>query len=144
MTEISASGTMKPETPERQGVIINKKKSPLYKSFGYAFYGIYSVIKKERNMKIHCGAAILVIIFGIWLSISKAEWIACLIQIALVMSLEMVNTAVESTVDLVTEEKDPRAKLAKDAAAGAVLTAAIFSFFFGGMIFLPKIAALLV
>ena len=94
------------------------KKDPLYKSFGYAFSGIYAVMKKERNMKIHCVAMILVIIAGFLFHISVTEWCTCLILFGLVMSLEMVNTAVESVVDLVTEERKPLAGLAKDAAAG--------------------------
>ncbi len=118
-----------------------KKKDPLYKSFGYAFAGIGAVIAKERNMKIHCFAACLVVIFGLLLNISREEWFTCMILFALVMSLEMVNTAVEATVDLATQELDPRAKLAKDAAAGAVLVAAIFAAMIGLWIFLPKIWA---
>ncbi|MFR3345217.1 MAG: diacylglycerol kinase family protein [Anaerobutyricum sp.] len=53
------------------------KKDPLYKSFGYAFQGIFNTIRTERNIKIHCAAAILVTIFGIWLQISKTEWMIC-------------------------------------------------------------------
>ncbi|MGN1192991.1 MAG: diacylglycerol kinase family protein [Dorea sp.] len=120
------------------------KKDPLYKSFGYAFSGIYAVMKKERNMKIHCVAMILVIIAGFLFHISVTEWCICLILFGLVMSLEMVNTAVESVVDLVTEERKPLAGLAKDAAAGAVLIAAIMAAMIGCIIFLPKIVAIII
>lgn len=119
-----------------------KKKDPLYKSFGYAFQGIWAVIRKERNMKIHCCAAVLVTICGFIFKISRTEWLVCLLLFALVMSLEAVNTAVESAVDLVTLKKDPKAKLAKDAAAGAVLISACFAAVIGIIIFLPKLLAL--
>ena len=115
------------------------KKEPLYKSFGYAFQGIFNTIRTERNIKIHCAAAILVTIFGIWLQISKTEWMICFILFGLILALELVNTAVEATVDLFTEERKPLAKKAKDAAAGAVLIAAIFAAVIGILIFIPKL-----
>ena len=93
------------------------KKNKLYKSFGFAFEGIFNTIARERNMQIHCLATVLVVIFGFILDISLAEWFVCLILFALVMSLELVNTSIEAVVDLVTEEKKPLAKKAKDAAA---------------------------
>lgn len=115
------------------------KKDPLYKSFGYAFQGIFNTIRTERNIKIHCAAAILVTIFGIWLQISKTEWMICFILFGLILALELVNTAVEATVDLFTEERKPLAKKAKDAAAGAVLIAVIFAAVIGILIFIPKL-----
>lgn len=119
------------------------QREPLWKSFGYAFQGIGRTIARERNMKIHCFAAGLVVIFGCALGISRIEWFVCLILFGLVMSLECVNTSVEAVVDLVTEERKPLAKKAKDAAAGAVLIAAIFAAIIGCVIFLPKLAALI-
>ena len=91
----------------------SQKKDPLYKSFGYAFEGIGTCIKKERNMKIHCAAAILVVIAGVILKISSLEWCICLTLFGLIMALELVNTAVEAVVDLVTEERKPLAKIDK-------------------------------
>ena len=108
-----------------------RKKDPLYKSFGYAFQGIFTCIRKERNMKIHCTVAVLVVIAGLILGISVTEWCICL-------GLELVNTAVEAVVDLVTEERHPLAKIAKDTAAGAVLIAAIMAAIVGLIIFVPK------
>lgn len=118
-----------------------KKKNPLYKSFGYAFEGIFTGIKKERNMKIHCLAMLCVMVAGLVLRISIAEWCICLVLFGLILSLELVNTAVEAVVDLVTEEKKPLAKIAKDTAAGAVLIAAIMAAGAGLLIFVPKILA---
>ena len=114
------------------------KKPPITKSFGYAFEGIGTCIKKERNMKIHCVAAVLVVIAGVILKISLLEWCICLTLFGLIMALELVNTAVEAVVDLVTEERKPLAKIAKDTAAGAVLIAAIMAAIAGIIIFLPK------
>ena len=119
------------------------KKNPLYKSFGYAFQGIFNTIRTERNMKIHCIAGVLVKIFGIWLQISKTEWMICFILFGLILALELMNTAVEATVDLCTEDRRPLAKKAKDAAAGAVLIAAIFAAVIGLMIFIPRLLGVL-
>ena len=80
------------------------KKDPLYKSFGYAFQGIYTCISKERNMKIHCCVSLLVVIAGIIFQLSVTEWCICLTLFGLVMALELVNTSIEAVVDLVTEE----------------------------------------
>ena len=115
------------------------KKDPVVKSFGYAFQGIFTCVKKERNMKIHVCATILVVIAGIVLKLSALEWCICLGLFGLVMALELVNTSVEAVVDMVTEEFHPLAKIAKDTAAGAVLIAAIMSAVIGFIIFIPKI-----
>ncbi|MCI8641374.1 MAG: diacylglycerol kinase family protein [Clostridia bacterium] len=109
------------------------------KSFKYAIEGIIVAIKEERNLKIHICIMILVIICGFIFKISTMEWIICIILFGLVISLELVNTAIENAVDLVTLEKNPKAKIAKDVAAGAVLISAIVSAIIGFMIFIPKL-----
>ncbi len=119
------------------------RKNKLYKSFGYAFAGIGNTILHERNMQIHCMVTVLVVIFGFILHISLIEWLFCVLLFALVMSLELVNTALEAVVDLVTQEKKPLAKKAKDAAAGAVLMSAIMAAIIGGIIFFPKLWVLI-
>ena len=118
---------------------LNLKMKKLLKSFKYAFEGIFTGIKEEQNMKIHITIMILVIIFGIMLKISKTEWIICIILFGLVISMELINTAIENTVDLITKEKNEQAKIAKDVAAGAVLVSAIASAIIGLIIFVPKI-----
>ena len=120
-----------------------EKKPPLSKTFGYAWEGILTGIRKERNMRIHTAAMILVVFAGTVLGLSATEWCICLILFGLVIALELVNTAVEAVVDLVTEEKKPLAKIAKDTAAGAVLFAAIISVIIGCIIFLPYVLELL-
>ena len=116
-----------------------ERKNPLTKSFGYAFEGILTGIRQERNMKIHCVAIILVTAAGTLFQITAVEWCICLLLFALVAGLELVNTAVEAVVDLVTEEKKPLAKKAKDTSAGAVLFAAVISVVIGCIIFLPYV-----
>lgn len=111
----------------------------LVNSFKYAFEGIIAGIKEEKNMKIHIIIMILVIIMGIILKISRIEWIICIILFGFVISLELINTAIENTVDLITQEKNPKAKIIKDVSAGAVLIAAITSAVIGIIIFVPKI-----
>lgn len=115
----------------------NEKR--LINSFKYAFEGIMTALKSEQNLKIHILMMILVIIFGIILKISKIEWIICIILFGFVISLELVNTAIENTVDLVTMEKNPKAKIAKDVSAAAVLIAAVTSAIIGLIIFIPKL-----
>ena len=84
--------------------------------------------------------AIAMLIFGILLKINKAEWIICIALFGLVISMELINTAIENTVDLITKEKNEQAKIAKDVAAGAVLVSAIVAAIIGLMIFVPKIS----
>lgn len=77
---------------------------------------------------------------GHYLSIGQmTEWCICLTLFGLVMALELVNTSIEAVVDLVTEERKPLAKIAKDTAAGAVLIAAIMAAIIGCVIFVPKV-----
>lgn len=118
-------------------------KNPLYKSFGYAFEGIFAGIRGERNMKIHCFAAVCVVVAGVLFHISVTEWCICLVLFGLILSLELVNTAIEAVVDLVTEDKKPLAKLAKDTSAGAVLIAAVMAAMAGLLIFVPKLISFL-
>ena len=120
-------------------VIEMKKEKNIINSFKYALEGIFTALKAEKNMKIHFLIIILVIVLGIILKISKAEWIICIILFGLVISMELINTAIENTVDLITKEKNEQAKIAKDVAAGAVLVSAITSAIIGLIIFVPKI-----
>ena len=118
------------------------RKDPITRSFGYAFEGIRTGILKERNMKIHCLAVILVTAAGTFLGLSAVEWCICLLLFALVISLELVNTAVEAVVDLVTEERKPLAKIANASATGAVLFASLAAVIIGCIIFIPYLADL--
>ncbi len=108
------------------------------KGFSYAFKGISFCIKTETNMRIHIVAAIYVLILAQFYDLSKAEIASLCITIFLVFALEMLNTAVESLVDLVSPEENKLAGIAKDTAAGAVLVSAISSVIVGAVIFWDK------
>lgn len=112
-------------------------------SFVYAWNGIKILLEKEKNARIHLCFTIAVIIAGFIFRVSAFEWIMLCLTIAAVWTAEAFNTAVERTVDLVTAEKKPLAKEAKDLAAGAVLIFAAASVVVGLIIFLPKILSLL-
>ena len=116
-----------------------EKKGPLWRSFYYAFQGIIQCIKLEKNMAIHFSIILLVIMFGIYFHISTIEWFVCIILFGMVVSLELVNTSLENTIDICMPKLHPKAKIAKDTSAGAVLVAAITSVIIGLMIFVPKI-----
>ena len=111
----------------------------LIKSFQHAFCGILTSFVIGRNIMVHYTAALAAVLSGLSFGISKVELLIILLISAQVICLEMVNTAIERTVDLVTSEYHIYAKIAKDVAAGAVLVAAIFATIIGGIIFLPYI-----
>lgn len=111
-------------------------------SFKYAFKGVGHAFKYEQNFFIHILMAVLAIILGVVLKISKIEWLVLIIIIGLVLAFELINTALESLVDLVTKEYNELAKVTKDTAASAVLVLAIMSVIIGIIIFVPKIIEL--
>jgi undecaprenol kinase len=102
-----------------------------YESFRYAWSGIVQTFKKERNFQIHVMISIIMFFVGFYLQFTKFEWIVILFLIGGMLSLELMNTALERVVDLVTKEFKPLAKAAKDAAAGAVFVYAILSVIIG-------------
>ncbi|WP_147532397.1 diacylglycerol kinase family protein [Bacillus marasmi] len=111
----------------------------VFKSFSYAITGLAHATKRERNLRIHLTITVLVCILGFYFSISVTKWLIILLAIGGVISLELVNTALERVVDLVTSDYQPLAKQAKDVAAGAVLVYAIIAVIIGILIFLPEI-----
>lgn len=106
-----------------------------FKSFIYALQGIWSGIADQRNLKVQLAVTVIVVMAGFYVSITPVEWCIILICIALVISLELVNTAIENLVDLVTLERSPLAGKIKDIAAGAVLTVSVISLIIGLIIF---------
>ena len=119
------------------------KNKKLINSFKYAFAGIISAFKTERNMKIHIIIMVLVIVAGIVLEINKIEWIICTICFAIVIGGELFNTAIEIVVDLAMPKINENAKRSKDISAGGVLIFAIGSAIVGLIIFLPKLILLI-
>ncbi len=124
---------------KRKMVEIRKKRKKLRNSFKYAFEGIGEAWRTEQNLKIHFVIMAIVIIAGFIFKISAMEWIVCLLLFAIVISLELINTAIETTVDIAMPDINEKAKYAKDIAAGAVLFSAIIAVIIGLIIFLPKI-----
>lgn len=107
-----------------------------------AFSGISEAFRSERNLKIDGLCALAVLVLGALFQISVYEWLFVILCIGMVFSLEIVNTAIETVVDLVCPEIHPLAKRAKDCAAGAVLCAALVSVVIGALIFVPHIVSL--
>lgn len=95
-------------------------------------------IRKERNMKFHIAAGLAVIVVGLLTGLSSTEWVLIIMLIGGMLALELMNTAIERTVDLVTDEYHPLAKQAKDLAAGAVFIFAVASAIIGCIVFIPK------
>lgn len=111
-------------------------------SFKYAFQGLWYTIKTQPNLRIHLTIAFIVTIAGILLQLSYVEWLIILFTFLWVIVSEMINTALEAIVDLITDTKHHQAKIAKDVAAGMVLVGALGSIIIGMVIFLPKLLAL--
>jgi diacylglycerol kinase (ATP) len=109
------------------------------KSFVYAFEGVMYFIKHEAQALIHLIAIVAVIGAGYWFNITLTEWIAVVFAIGIVISAEMLNTAIEKLTDMVSPQINEQAKIVKDLAAGAVLIASLTAFIIGLIIFLPKI-----
>ena len=138
MTNTILQETQKYKKREATG----KRQQALTKAFGFAFYGLFLFIKKERNGKIQFAIAVLAIACSIALQISAQQWIIVLLCIAAVLSLEMLNSTIEKLCDLIHPGYHPTIKIIKDVAAGAVLWTSIISAIIGVIIFLPKIFSL--
>lgn len=105
-----------------------------FKSFQHALRGIATALS-QVNLRIHLAAAVLAVAAGWYFNITSGEWLAVVIAIALVVSMELVNTAFEHLVNLVSPEHQPLAGKVKDIAAGAVLLAALGAVVIGVLVF---------
>ena len=115
---------------------------PLFKAFKCAFNGVKHAVFTQRNFKIHIVVALLAIIMSFVFKLETAEFAFVVICIFLVFAFELINTAIESIVDLASPEWSLLAKHAKDCAAGAVLLVSVMSVIVAGLIFFPKIIIL--
>jgi diacylglycerol kinase (ATP) len=119
---------------------MSERRTPaVLQSFNWAFEGVIHVLRTERNMRIHFGLATAVLILAFSYGVTKLELMALLIAISFVLIAEMVNTAIEATIDLATTSFDPLAKMAKDIAAGAVLIAAVNAIVIGYLVFADRL-----
>lgn len=121
------------KTKTRQGII---------KAFNAAIEGIIYTFKFERNMKIHYFLAVMVLTASLFLGLDRFEMILLVFAISLVVIAEMFNTAIEKTIDMITDEYHILAKIAKDVAAGGVLIAALNSAVVGYLLFYNKLTDL--
>ena len=110
-----------------------------WESFKCAINGVKYVFSSQRNIIIQVIFGIIAIVLGFIFKISFFEWLMLSITIALVIFAEFINTAIETTVDLITEEYNEKAKIIKDVAAGAVLITALNSIVVGLIIFAARI-----
>lgn len=112
------------------------------KSFTYAFNGLKILIVEEHNARIHLFAVICVSIAGFVLKISSTEWIAIMLAIGFVITLEIINSAIENMADFISPDKNEQIKKIKDLSAAAVLIGAMTAFVIGLIVFLPKLFTL--
>jgi diacylglycerol kinase (ATP) len=108
-------------------------------SFRFAFEGWSYVLRSQHNAWIHTVATIVVLILALWLRVSRLEWAILILTIAFVWSAEFANTALEAVIDLISPEKHPLAKIAKDVAAGAVLVSACAAVLIGLLLLGPPL-----
>ena len=118
---------------------MNDKNHSLLQSFKFAMAGIKIAVRENRNMKIHILIAILVVGFAYFLQMSRIEIVIISLVILLVLSAEMINSAIEEVINLVTKDYRQEARIAKDVSAGMVLVISIGSIAIGLLIFLPHI-----
>jgi diacylglycerol kinase len=111
----------------------------LLRSFGYAFNGVVTFFRNDSNGQIQGLVAIVVVIMGFVFKVSVAEWLIISICCGAVISLEMINSAIEKLCDMINPDPDPRIKMIKDVAAGGVVVMALASLVIGLIIFIPKI-----
>jgi len=118
------------------------KHKTLLQSFGFAWEGIVFALKNDQNFRIHIIAALLVVILSIFFNVSPFEMGILGVMIVLVIVTEMINTAIENMVDLITKEYHIEAKIAKDVSSGMVLITSIGALIVGLLIFTPHLLRL--
>ncbi|HCF48861.1 MAG TPA: diacylglycerol kinase [Syntrophomonas sp.] len=111
----------------------------IIRKFAWAISGLAAVIREEQNMRIHLLAAGAALGMGWILELERGEWGLLFIAIVLVLMAEVINTAIERTVDLMAPQYHPLAEKAKNMAAGAVLLSAVSAVILGVIIFGPHI-----
>lgn len=114
------------------------KNRNMFDSFNYAINGIIYGIKTQRNLKIHCAAALGALLLSLFYNFSKIELLILLFTIVIVIVTEMINTAIEKVVDMIVDTYHPLAKIAKDVAAGAVLISAVNAIIVAYILFFSK------
>ena len=109
------------------------------KGFSYAYQGLSYAFSTQINFKFHVFAAACAVALGFYVRLSPTEWLWICTAIFLVLIIELLNTAIEVLVDLVSPAYHPKAGIIKDVSAAAVLITAFFAITVGLFIFLPKL-----
>ncbi len=123
---------------------IDRSNRSLIASFGYAFSGLWYLLRTQRNAQIHVLIGSCAVALGGFLHLERWEWLALVLMIVVVLAAEGANTAVEAAVDVATEQFHPLARIAKDVAAGTVLICAMAAVIVGCVIFIPHLWPLIV
>ncbi len=113
------------------------------KSFGHAFSGLQWVISTQLNFKIHLILSIIAILGGFFFKVSYEEYLIILVLICLGLVIEIVNTAIEETIDALDKNPREEIRIAKDVSASAMLVFSVGSFSIACIIFIPKIIQLI-
>lgn len=119
-----------------------KKINPIvdvFNKFKYSFQGMAYCFTHETSFIFETIAMIFLVIFGIILDISFVEWVFAILSLLLVMEVEFLNTAIEATVDMVTDKFHPLAKIAKDCGSAATCMASFMALIVNLVIFVPKV-----
>ena len=114
-----------------------------FKSFKYSIEGLKYAYKYEQSMLIHVIATICVLLANIFFQVSGIEWLITLLAIGMVLSAELINSAIEAVVDLVTLEEHPLAKIAKDCSSAATFVLACMAALIGIVVYVPYILGVL-
>ena len=112
---------------------------PHHISFRHAFAGLITAISTQPNCRVHITFSACAVIAGLLLKISILEWVVITVTITVGLVVELINTAIEFTVDLLTQEYRLEAKYAKDTAAAAMLIYSLGSVIIAALIFLPRL-----
>ncbi len=128
-----------------------QKEKKITKQFGFKRFlmswknswdGLVNAYAHEQSLYIHAITSILAIITGILLKISFNQWAIILISLVVVLAVELLNTAIEATVDLITDQYHPLAKIAKDSGSAATFVSSVAAAIICGFIFIPKVIML--
>ena len=122
-----------------------KVASNLFVSFKYAWAGISYSFQTQRNFRIHISVCAMAIGLSVFLHLQAVEIAVIGVTSGLVLALELLNTAIESVVDLTVKQTyHDLAKIAKDCAAGAVLVSALVAVLVAGTLLLPPLVKLII
>lgn len=138
------SQTQKPKVVDDHNARVHPYAQPnIVTGFRHALHGVRHVFEHERNARVHLAFSLLAFLLGVLLKVSSAELAAVFFAVVIVFLAEIINTAIERTLDLIDMTENPKIKIIKDMAAGAVLVAATAAVMIGVAIFAPYVVELI-